>query len=617
MIQPRRPLIAVLVVAAGLASCSRPSDEAPAAAPAAAAKSTAKAPPIEAGIAWQKALNEADVDAAFAQAAQANKPVFLYWGARWCPPCNQLQATLFNRQDFIERTRAFVPVYIDGDSPGAQKIGARFRVSGYPTMLLFDPQGTELTRLPGEVDAAQYTQVLTLGMSAQRPAKAVLADALAGGDATRRLAANDWKLLAFYSWETDEQQVVPKPQLGATLRRLADACPPEQADSATRLLLKALAAAEPPAVAAPVPGVASPGALAPGVASPGAVSPAAARPAAATRPDAEARERLLQVLADAPQARTHMDVLTNNATELVRAVSTGGTPDDRATLVGTFNTALKRLAADTSLSRADRMMAVIAQVNLATPAPPPAGAKGAPPAAKSAAKSAAKAPNDAATRATSRAETRAETRAATLPAALLADVREHTARADREITDGYERLAVIPTAAHMLEQAGLMGESDALLKANLARSHSAYYLMSGLAGNARKRGDKAEALRWYERAFDQSEGPATRLQWGAAYVAALVELAPQDAPRIEKAAQTILTEAAAQPNAFYERSARSLQSVGRRLTGWNERGTHAAVVNRLQTRLDTICQRLDRTDPQRATCEALLRPATTKAVASG
>ena len=557
----------------------------------------------EAGIAWTRAASDADVDAAFAQARQIKKPLFVYWGAKWCPPCNQLQATLFNRQDFIERSRAFVPVYVDGDSPGAQKLGARFKVRGYPTMLLFDPQGTELTRLPGEVDAAQYTQVLTLGMSAQRPAKAVLADALAGGDATRRLAADDWTLLAFYSWETDEQQVVPKPQLGATLRRLADACPPEQADSATRLLLKALAAAEPPAVAAP----------APGVASPGAVSPAAARPAAATRPDAEARERLLQVLADAPQARTHMDVLTNNATELVRAVSTGGTPDDRATLVGTFNTALKRLAADTSLSRADRMMAVIAQVNLATPAPPPAGAKGAPPAAKSAAK----APNDAATRATSRAESRAETRAATLPAALLADVREHTARADREITDGYERLAVIPTAAHMLEQAGLMGESDALLKANLARSHSAYYLMSGLAGNARKRGDKAEALRWYERAFDQSEGPATRLQWGAAYVAALVELAPQDAPRIEKAAQTILTEAAAQPNAFYERSARSLQSVGRRLTGWNERGTHAAVVNRLQTRLDTICQRLDRTDPQRATCEALLRPATTKAVASG
>ena len=241
MIQPRRPLIAVLVVAAGLASCSRPSDEAPAAAPAAAAKSTAKAPPIEAGIAWQKAFNESDVDAAFAQAAKANKPLFLYWGAKWCPPCNQLQATLFNRQDFIERSRAFVPVYIDGDSPGAQKLGARYKVRGYPTMVMFNAQGTELTRLPGEVDAVQYTEVLTLSMNAQRPVTAVLAQARAGG---KGLNANDWRLLAFYSWDTDEQQLIAKAELPALLKQIAGACPAEPADVATRLWLKSVAAAK-------------------------------------------------------------------------------------------------------------------------------------------------------------------------------------------------------------------------------------------------------------------------------------------------------------------------------------------------------------------------------------
>ena len=87
-----------------------------------------------------------------ARRGPSRKPVFLYWGAVWCPPCNQVKATLFNRQDFIERSRAFVPVYVDGDSPGAQKLGARFHVSGYPTMLLFSADGTEVTRLPGEVE---------------------------------------------------------------------------------------------------------------------------------------------------------------------------------------------------------------------------------------------------------------------------------------------------------------------------------------------------------------------------------------------------------------------------------------------------------------------------------
>ena len=80
----------------------------------------------------------------------------------------------------------------------------------------------------------------------------------------------------------------------------------------------------------------------------------------------------------------------------------------------------------------------------------------------------------------------------------------------------------------MLGQAGLWKDSDALLKASLTKSHSPYYLMSQLAGNAKKQGRKAEALDWYQKAYESSEGPATRLQWGSSYVSSLVELAPQD-----------------------------------------------------------------------------------------
>ena len=47
--------------------------------------------------------------------------------------------------------------------------------------------------------------MLQLGLAGGRPVKTVLADAQAG----RKLSANEWKLLGFYSWETDEQQLVP------------------------------------------------------------------------------------------------------------------------------------------------------------------------------------------------------------------------------------------------------------------------------------------------------------------------------------------------------------------------------------------------------------------------
>ena len=536
-----KPITVSLLAAALIAGCSKPQDAAPvvAAAPAPTASVAAAAIHADAGIAWKYAANDAEVDAAFAQAKAETKPVFVYWGAKWCPPCNQVKATLFNRQDFIERSRAFVPVYVDGDSPGAQKLGARFHVSGYPTMVLFNPQGTELTRLPGEVEGERYTQVLTLGMNAQRPVKEVLAQVKTDA---KGLSANDWRLLAFYSWDTD-QQLVPKVGVPAMLQQLADACPADQGEIATRLRLKALAAVDEKAPA---------------------------------KPDAAAQATLLKVLADPAAARVHLDMLTNYPSDITRALSKPGSPQ-RAELLQAFDGALKRFEADTTLSRADRMQALIAQVDLA------------------------------------RIDAKKDA-AVTLPAPLLADIREQTARADREITDGYERQSVITAAAYLLEVAGLGAESDTLLKANLAKSHSPYYLMSELASNAKKRGDKAEALSWYEQAFDKSEGPATRLQWGSSFVNALVDMAPQDEARIEKAVSQLFTEAAKQPDAFYERSGRSLQRVGTKLQGWNKSGTHAAALKRLQTQLDGVCSTLPAGDPSQARCAALLKPAA-KAVA--
>jgi hypothetical protein len=50
------------------------------------------------------------------------------------------------------------------------------------------------------------------------------------------------------------------------------------------------------------------------------------------------------------------------------------------------------------------------------------------------------------------------------------------------------RGAVITSAAHLQGQAGLWKESDALLKANLSKSHSPYGLMTQLGSNAKKGG---------------------------------------------------------------------------------------------------------------------------------
>jgi thioredoxin-related protein len=496
--------------------------------------------PPSTNVAWQDATSDADIDKAFSTARAQNKPVLLYWGAVWCPPCNQLKATLFNRQDFAEQSKSFVAVHLDGDAPGAQKLGTKFKVAGYPTLILFNPDRRELMRLPGEVDAAQVMQLLQLGMASGRPIAAVLADARIG----KPLSGGEWRLLAFYSWDTDEgAQAVPAAERGPLLRKLAAACPSTEAAACTRLALKSIGDSD---------------------------------EKNAPTPDAATRIRVNQVLADPALSRTYMDVLTNSAPALVTALAPKPGPE-RAKLVTAFDAALVRLQADTTLSRGDRLDALFARVDLA------------------------------------RLDQPKDTMHPKLPPALVKEVRDTAATTDREATNAFERQAVIPTTAQLLEEAGLWNESATLLKSSLAKSHSPYYLMSELGSNARKQRRNAEALQWYQQAFDKSEGPSTRLRWGNTYLSALVDLAPQDSKRIEAAARNVLAEAATQPDAFYERSGGYLQRVGAKLVKWNADGKHQAVIDQLAAQLQGICAKLPAGDPQRATCDGVFKPAATKA----
>lgn len=518
--------------AAGANEPGRVPGQAVAVAPAAATRAPST------NVDWLSAASDADIDRAFAQARAQSKPLLLYWGATWCPPCNQLKATFFNRQDFAQAARGFVAVHVDGDQRGAQRIGTRFKVGGYPTVLLLDAGGREITRLPGEVESERLMEVLRLGMAGGRPAAAVLADL----DAGRRPDAGAWRMLAFYGWGTDEQQLVPRAEQPARLARLAVAASAPgsaaDADTQTRLWLAAAAASD---------------------------------DGRGLKADAALRERVRAVLADPAQARRHADIVSGDAAAIVRALSDDAS-SERQRLLGAYDAALRRLVADATLSRGDRVGALIARIELVRLGVPRDIAK------------------------------------VDLPPALLTEVRAHVMRDDREIGDGYERQAVVTAGAYALARAGLWDDSDALLKANLARSHSPYYLMSQLAGNARRTGRDDEALAWYAKAFDQSQGPATRLQWGASYLAALVDLAPDDEARIERVAAQLFDEAAADPGAFAGRSARVLARTGDRLAGWGDLGGHDAVLDRLRRQLDGVCAKVDAADGQRAACSKLLAP---------
>ena len=340
MNESRRPgcslsLAALLLASALLGGCGR-KEPAPAAEPAVPAASTADhaadkhLPP---GIDWFKG----DVGAAFAAARTSSRPLFLYWGAEWCPPCAQIKATIFNRREFQERSRLFIPVYLDGDTPSAQKQGERFGVVGYPTMILFRPDGEEITRLPGGVDVERYAKILDVALADARPVKEILAAAAHGGEVT----TNDWRLLAYYSWGVDNGRALAKAREVGTFRALSDRCPVELQADCARLFFEYLGAAAEQAGQgkSPLSGL----------------------------DRAVARKQLLELLAVPAVWRANAGNLLFASQDVIGLLSDPGSPE-RQQLTTAWNSALDGLASDsdgTALSAPEQLDLIRARMLLA------------------------------------------------------------------------------------------------------------------------------------------------------------------------------------------------------------------------------------------------------------
>ena len=158
------------------------------------------------------------VEEAFAEAEQAAKPLFLYWGAVWCPPCNALKSTLFEQPEFIAKTRNFVAVFLDGDTERAQVWGERHDAVGYPSVIVFDASGRELTRLPGTLTAASFMAALDDAQAGLAPAAELAQVALRG---ERPLSDAEVRRLAYHSWYQDRRSLAPEQYL-ALFRRLQE-----------------------------------------------------------------------------------------------------------------------------------------------------------------------------------------------------------------------------------------------------------------------------------------------------------------------------------------------------------------------------------------------------------
>ncbi len=505
------------------------------------------------GIAWF----DGEVDDAFALAREENKPLFLYWGAVWCPPCHYLKTKIFTREEFVAQTRAFVSVYLDGDTERAQILGERFGAMGYPTVILFNPAGQEMTRVPSTLPVERYTEVLERAMSRMRPIKEILGDVLATGPANAD--AIDLNLLAFYAWSQDHEVKLADEEKLATFRTFYRETPEALADERSRFLTLYLSEAirrsrEKDGAADPV------------LSSDELVALRSAVPA---------------LLSDSRLLGLNLDLLLYWSRETVELLHPEATPE-RADLITAWKAAATAVEADASLTVDDRLSALLPRIWL------------------------------------TELELVAETGAAesgdggevALPEELRQQIRERIAWAGETVTDEGELQAVMSTMAALLEEASLSSEAEALLSDRLADTAAPYYYMSWIAGMKREAGQPDEALEWYRKAYDSATGRYTRFRWGSIYLRQLMKLAPADAVTLEAEAIPILDELLTLEDAFAGGNHSRLGQLDSALHKWNESGEHEALLARLRDRVHAACDRYpqDGDDAQRDRCEAFLHP---------
>jgi thiol-disulfide isomerase/thioredoxin len=491
---------------------------------------------------------DGSLQGAFIVAKRENRPVLLYWGAEWCPFCHTLKSTVFSRPDFIAKAKLFLPVYLDGDDEGAQKWGETFAIEGYPTLIVLDPDRHEIIRLGAGRDVSQYAAALDLALEDVHPVDALLRTAAAG----QALGLNECRRLAYNSWDLDTIDASNYAQQAGALQTAAAHCPAdaqlERADLDT--------------FAAYYQASAESAVLADGKHQPSPML-------------SELIDQVAQVLAQHDTAVSAAGALGTLDDSFFNAVRARG-PKFAAQFADSYIAIMDAAANDPRYVLADQLgfldakLRALGALSVAT----------------------------------------AKQGRAPLPKAAVAAARARIDAALAAEQNIYVRSGLVNAALNILEDIGDYPAAYQIAKAEIGRASAPYYYKADLAEISEKLGHKDEALMLLDEAYQESQGAATRFQWGQLYVSGLLRLAPKDAPRIETAGVQVLSELDG-PDRIYLRARVRLEKLNQELRAWNlgAKGAHGDVLQSLRARMQQICVKIPDDEPARASCDAFLQNA--------
>jgi thiol-disulfide isomerase/thioredoxin len=465
---------------------------------------------------------EGSIEEGFALAKAKNNPVFLYWGAVWCPPCQEIKHTVFKSPQFIAQTKLFVPIYLDGDTDRAQAWGDTFGVKGYPTMIIFNPEGDEITRIPGGIDISRYNTILALSLNTMRPTSMLVELALTEPS---KLGTSDFVQLAYYSWGQDSSSL-PEGTPATFFRDVSELS--DEPEASARLYMQYLTS----------------------LAEEFKTSESEDKSVEPAEPQStEAYSRLMDYLDSTKLTLACWEYFGYYAKDII------GLPvfseAELGPLKEKWQEKVLALRSEQSLSTAEQLTAWLPLLQFHF----------------------------------------LDDNDALLPESIIVDLKADVKKADSETSNSYARQSVVSQIEYLLQSAKLYDEARELLLAELDKSASPYYFMSDLAYLEEEQGNLTEALEWRRKAYENSTGEATRFQWGASYVRAIIRITPEDKELVMASSMKLFDELQGDHAPFSGRNFRVLRKVNTQLSSWqSEQGTEE-LAQPFQSRIESLCER--------------------------
>ena len=104
-------------------------------------------------------FSETGLKPALEKAKTENKPVLLWCYATWCPHCKTMKAGVFIDQavaDYFNRT--FICTSQDMEKGEGIELNKELKITSYPTFVFYDPNGTIIYRVEGELKSNVFIQ---------------------------------------------------------------------------------------------------------------------------------------------------------------------------------------------------------------------------------------------------------------------------------------------------------------------------------------------------------------------------------------------------------------------------------------------------------------------------